>query len=61
MLKTLFKNGKFAKMVYNIEEIPITQNVLQNDVVIFVTKMMEDQFRTLQLLIEALVQFLLEM
>ena len=60
MFKTLFKNGKFAKMVYNIEEIPITKNVLQNDVVIFVTKMMEYQFRTLQLLIEALVQFLLE-
>ena len=60
MLKTLFKNGKFAKMVYNIEEIPITKNVLQNDVVIFVTKMMEYQFRTLQLLIEALIQFLLE-
>ena len=55
MLKTLFKNDKFAQMVYNIEEIPITKNVLQNDVVIFVTtKMMGNQFQTLQLLIEAL-------
>ena len=56
MLKTLFRNDKFAKMVYNIEEIPVTQNnILQNNLVIFVTKMMVTQFQiTLQLLIEAL-------
>ena len=56
MFKLLFKNDKFAKMVYNIEEIPVTQNnMLQNNLVIFVTTLMVTQFQiTLQLLIQAL-------